>query len=479
VKELNELNQEQPLPLMVSTAEIDRNKKEDFPEAYEHLLEQLKKIDERCELFYVCGADHVENVVGAEFPLQQVIAVKRVGTKLANTTGFFAIAEGPTETAAASSTQVRTLIESHDIRGLKEWMTPQAAHLAYNFYNQGFFRRGSILAQLERAYTVALEHDAGDLVDVPPTTKQPESIVVATVAALKKAVAVEATQKGKATFTVVQGMDAREIGKYARDDRFGGSNVVHVQQIASQFNFLESTNAHYMPISIYHDDKTQGPLASLACPRALVERDAWIRGAFHDGQETQGPYLQPTLRNFTDSAYPDGSDGAYRGGYLEMWSPPLPEAIRSLEATVKDLKVAFQYGKTREGPLILQVFQAAPSFQGLERWQRPDEHDPRTDVCKLLVSGEYVALGRIAILEAHRRKRRVSLHATMVGQGMFGNHASVFADALRQLVEVVREHPIDVFLHGFKQIQVKTLQTLLEGMSLSRVKETIIVMNQG
>jgi nicotinic acid mononucleotide adenylyltransferase len=484
VQELNTINAETHIPLIVSEAELQRGKNEDYPETYVHLKKELGNISERYELFYVCGVDHAEKMLlqtnlPVEFDLKHVIVIKRGTKELKGSDGdrFFALLDPPKNAAAAdaSSTEVRRLLQ--DIDGLRRWMTPNAAWLAYGYYDQSLFRRSLVQDQLQTAHTAASKNNIGDLLVIAPITKQPESIVVATIASLEAAARVPQPHSLEgATFTVVRRMNARLIGTHvANKPEFGGKDAVHVQQIASQFNFLESPGSHYTAIQRYKEDLTQGLLASIACPRALQERDAWIRGVFHSGQEHDVPCLQPVLRKFADSS----DSSSYSGGYLQMWGAPPSDAIQRLEKDVGTLNIAFQYGKTKDESsdntsLILQVFQAAPSFQGAIG---PNEDDPRTYVCKVLVAREYAALGHIAIIEAARLRKRVSLHVTMVGQGVFANPKSVFADALQQLVEVVQAHPVDVFLHGWKDEEVTTLEALLKNNTLQQlnVKELINV----
>jgi hypothetical protein len=103
----------------------------------------------------------------------------------------------------------------------------------------------------------------------------------------------EATQNTKnrfdAIFTIVFGVDARTLShsRYAQNA---------LQQVASQFNFLESMSPQYTPPLEYPKDPTQGPQASLGCWEALLIRDYLVRNAGVGDQPFFRTYLTQCIQ---------------------------------------------------------------------------------------------------------------------------------------------------------------------------------------
>ena len=239
---------------------------------------------------------------------------------------------------------------------------------------------------------------------------------------------------------IVQGVDAFQFGR-GRSEFIDNS----VLQVASQFNFLESTSPAYMPLHDYAHDRTQGPQASLGCPGMLVQRNASFR-------------LQPDL---DIQPFFRGLERAYRGGYFSpsaISNADLGPAVAHVANNWRDLRVLAQSGRTLFGTETTQVFMAAPSFQN-ER--RPAIETPLGKICEVLVSRQYEALGALAARQSLATRRRVNLHVTMVGQGAFQNPPEVMRSSFQLLLKAVGGYDVAVYVHAWMPAEAERARAAL------------------
>ena len=249
---------------------------------------------------------------------------------------------------------------------------------------------------------------------------------------------------------IVQGVDAFQFGRGKAE--FLENSIV---QVASQFNFLESTTSEYMAISSYKHDHTQGPRASLGCGAALLQRDSSFKG--QDDCEIQ-PFFGELRRLAPRSI---------KGGYFMPSKIPDREMGRALEYVKEfcnDLKILPQYGHSVFGPGMVQVFTAAPSFQ--DHLQAPKIKSPVGQMCNLIAGRQYQAIGRLAAVISRHGDLRVPLHLTLLGMGAFKNPPEVMETAFKMLFAATRGFNVDVYIHAYNDADVTQVQGFLRALKV-------------
>lgn len=246
---------------------------------------------------------------------------------------------------------------------------------------------------------------------------------------------------GKSSFVLVQEVDAKMPSASAFAENA-------VQQVASQFNFLESTSANYSEPVRYLADMTQGPQASLGSPGALFERDyAVVHSKLGD---------QPLFEGLTPSQYAHG--------YLQLARMSEAEKaafLTKLERNVGNLNVLVQEAVPQfSKEKMTQVFVAAPSFQG---FFAPASGSIDEKICELLVASQYRATAQAAAIQSVKTGKPVNLHLTLVGQGAFNNPESVLKKALKEVGDTVQGFNVNVFIHGFSTFDIAKIQRCIPG----------------
>ena len=151
--------------------------------------------------------------------------------------------------------------------------------------------------------------------------------------------------------------------------------------------------------------------------------------------------------------------------------------LAMLQKNIGSLSVLAQWGLPDVGGFeLLQVFTAAPSYQGRAS---PDTGSPGEKICNLLVSEQYAAVAKIAAMRSVVSSARVPLHLTLVGQGAFNNPPSVMKAAFDAVYCAVKAYDVDVYFHGFSAADVGKIRAALpqklvdiELMSRDRFFET-------
>ena len=266
--------------------------------------------------------------------------------------------------------------------------------------------------------------------------QKPEGIPIACIA--ERFLPYAKYRVGNASFHIVQGVDAKLLP-------LAPSAHHAVVQVASQFNFLESLGPYHMPILNYFHDMTQGPQASLGSLAALFVRDKAFQGA--------NP--QPLFAHLPPSQY--------QHGYLypHKMSPDEQHKFLSLlQEEGGQLRILAQWGipELASGKPMLQVFTAAPSYQYANH--APHENSLEALICNFLVVSQYTAIAQLTVLRSLLIDR-VSLHLTLVGQGVFKNPRSVLQNALQAVMDIVQSYNVDVYIHGFSKKDVEKIHTAL------------------
>jgi len=254
------------------------------------------------------------------------------------------------------------------------------------------------------------------------------------------------------TYYLVKGVDAAQFPASPLADN-------SIQQVASQFNFLESQTKNYSEITDYHDDPTQGPKASLACLSSLILRD-------HQ-------YKPPT------NSQPLFTIG-YSNGYLEpsviYVGDPNMESLRKdllaqIENKIEELNVLAQWTKPnpsfKKNSKILQVFCAAPSFQNSSGIPQKDTFSEK--LTTLLVVAEYTAICQIAALLSTKQNKQINLHLTLVGQGAFNNPPYTLQKAFEAVRDTLNGCNVNVYIHAYDESAIYKAKKALKDMEGTKI----------
>jgi len=256
-----------------------------------------------------------------------------------------------------------------------------------------------------------------------------------------------------ANFIIVKGVNVLEIAK---------SKLVidSIIQVASQFNFLESTSIKYMDITNYINDKTQGPLSSIASLEALILRDNSVAKQKILGQQ------EGIFKNISN---------IYKNGYLIPWIIPddkeKKKILKQLTKNKGKLEILAQKSKPELGNGIsfTQVFSAAPSFQG---YYTPIKDSIDDKFCKLLVPLQYACIAKLAAIQNVATGKSVNLHLTLIGQGQFNNRPEVMNLAMSEIYKNINGYNVNVYIHAFKDFDVTAVKQSLKNNKICYIEMT-------
>ena len=229
-------------------------------------------------------------------------------------------------------------------------------------------------------------------------------------------------------FVMVKGMGIN----YLHDVPLGKNAIV---QLASQFNYLESASTDKVPVSAYLGDHTQGPQGSIEALVASLHRYA---------SEDSGK-----LTNALFDMLPKNHSSYYKNGYLEVFNNTDQKALfEHFQTNIDKLKILAQSAICEaSGATQLQVFSAAPSYQGQAA---PASGSYGEKICDLLVSTQYEAIAKLAVIRRVHTDELVNVHLRLVGQGAFNNPASVMKTSLQKVADVVYGHDkVRIYIHAF------------------------------
>lgn len=248
-------------------------------------------------------------------------------------------------------------------------------------------------------------------------------------------------------FIIVKGVNVLEIAK----SRLA---IDSIMQVASQFNFLESTNTNYMDITKYIHDKTQGPLASIASLEALILRDNAVSKQKIFGQQ--------------DGIFKD-IPNIYKNGYLMPWRIPngkeKEKILQKITENQGKLEILAQKSKPElgNGISLTQVFSAAPSFQG---YRIPLKNSLDDKFCMLLVPLQYACIAKLAAIQSVATGKRVNVHLTLIGQGFFQNRQEVINSAMAEIYKYINGFNIDVYIHAFTDFDITIAKQSLKNNNI-------------
>ena len=307
---------------------------------------------------------------------------------------------------------------------------------------------------------------------------------------------VVARAQGKSSskpFTLVKGVSVN----YLSDSILGQNCIV---QLASQFNYLESPGTNITTVSAYRGDRTQGPQGSIEASATTLYRHAAVTTGklrhalvnilnpelegiktlpnrpWGDGDEQQ--YKSEIARiqraNYPKTledrqiqsleevvalrrvkGIPVPSKTYYQNGYLQphqFLDADKAEFLQSVKANIGALQILPQHAVCEAtGAYQLQVFAAAPSFQG--KYSGPHIASVDGQICSELVAAQYEAIAKLAVIKSILKPDEVvNLHLTLVGQGAFLNPSEVMTEAFKRVADVVKDYNVHVYIHGYDTI---------------------------
>lgn len=238
-----------------------------------------------------------------------------------------------------------------------------------------------------------------------------------------------------------------------------------IVQVASQYNALESPNSDFSPVLNWFWDKTQGPMACLQALAAAKHREsAAIQGQLPDmikdllnncmvSSEKLGGLIKNNLE--ITKKYPN----LYRNGYFSPSAigkenlSDLQDLSRYIKDNIGKLGFNSQWVKCEgSGKKQLQVFNAAPSFQGDRSWLKwGDKSDPRIiiyrEICKDLVIEQYRSIAQVAAIKSCESGKQEELHIYQIGQGAFYNPPEIMKSVFKVIRDELEGFNVKVYLH--------------------------------
>ena len=232
------------------------------------------------------------------------------------------------------------------------------------------------------------------------------------------------------SITIVRGVSVSDIHKA----QLGKDAIV---QLASQFNYLESPGSYHVPVAAYIYDYTQGPLGAIEAAAATLHREAAVTGG--------------KLEHALYDVFPDGNKltaREYAHGYLNL-NAMSREKMDLFAKHVGRIKILPQWAYCEaSGSIQLIVPAAAPSFQGSGA---PLPGSLQAHVTREIVAVQYEAIAHLAAIRSMHTSKRVPLHLTLVGQGVFNNPPGVMKEAMKRVYRTLDGYDVDVYVHAFSK----------------------------
>ena len=100
----------------------------------------------------------------------------------------------------------------------------------------------------------------------------------------------------------------------------------------------------------------------------------------------------------------------------------------------------------------------------------PEASSAVGEICDVLVSRQYGALGELAALRSKETGQHVPLHVSLVGQGAFNNPREVMSKSFALLLSAVRGFDVSVYFHGYGDEDVTIILRVLNELGRKNVK---------
>jgi hypothetical protein len=290
---------------------------------------------------------------------------------------------------------------------------------------------------------------------------------------LRPAYAMSAIETGSRLLTYVS-MDG-DVKLFHEDPKLEGS----VFQVASQFNTLEMVNPSITPnmgITIYKDDRTQGPVCAMACPAGTLFRNYFVNVHGQDTPKHQLDGLKdahallegyasggPLWKMQNGYCFPTNAETLLTVCRLLQPDTPLRrqfmDSIRyGVQWNTQVIPSSKEYNILSDCHKVTQVYCSALPIAYLSHWLKLVEW---TNFATAVLDAAYEAtLAAGVILCDQRKGARVKVFLTSVGGGAFGNDSTWITESIKKACAKFAKYPLDVILINYKKDKQYNAATL-------------------
>ena len=165
----------------------------------------------------------------------------------------------------------------------------------------------------------------------------------------------------------------------------------------------------------------------------------------------------------------------YKNGYLMPWKihdgKEKEKILEKINKNIGKLEILAQKSKPElgNGIVLTQVFSAAPSFQG---YRRPLKNSLDDKFCMLLVPLQYACIAKLAAIQSIATGKRVNIHLTLIGQGVFNNRLEIINSAMAEIYKYINGFNINVYIHAFKDFDIIVAKQSLKNNNIFYSKMT-------
>lgn len=259
-------------------------------------------------------------------------------------------------------------------------------------------------------------------------------------------------------------------------------------QLASQYNFLESTSNKYSEVYNYLSDLTQGPIGSATAMNSLFQKDAHFKPV--KGKENiykndamleiinnfKQHYLEiSTRRNDNEKQFiNDVLTNIYIGGYLNMLIicdksmenikiHLLSELYLFLKTHINKINIMPQWVISEYSKLEhIQIFSASPSYQYIDDTSYVFSEN-EISICTILAAAQMRSVAYVAVLRRILSKNLVNVHLTLIGQGSFKNPKICIQEAIKEYYNIIKYiDGINTYIHCYGPSDLEKLDPSAE-----------------
>jgi hypothetical protein len=258
--------------------------------------------------------------------------------------------------------------------------------------------------------------------------------------------------KGCLKITVISNKDVADLHLECKS--------YEVIQLASQLNALEMINPNKTPddgIEIYSNDRTQGPIAAMACAAGLFVRN------YNMIQNSESQFN--TLEKI---------DIQHKNGYLLWGNNPNNVLDRINIDNMLYIMIPCQIytqvvGVSRKRDEVINHFnkklvhQIYSSAAPINKYGNGGNIEQQIKINEYLLFSHYMG----AILMAYilnfidRTNTRASIQLTLVGTGAFGININIVLNIIKTVCICLSDLDIDIYIHGYTEYETKTIENLL------------------
>jgi hypothetical protein len=271
--------------------------------------------------------------------------------------------------------------------------------------------------------------------------------------------------KGRLKATVVVGKDVSDLHLECEP--------YSVIQLASQLNALEMIDPQTTPdhgIEIYSNDRTQGPIAAMACAPGLFVRN-------YNVIEKLGGQFN-TLKNIGLK---------HKNGYL-LWNDKPENILNKLSSdNITQIMIPCQIytqviGTTRVGDSLTNHFtrklvhQIYTSAAPINKYGNCGNIKHQIKINEYILFAQYMGEILMAYIlnSIDKPFTRASTDLTLVGAGAFGLSIDTVLDIIKAVCVILADIDIDIYIHGYTEYVAKNIENSL---GIDRHKLTVLGRN--